>query len=63
MSQRDLLTRLADRGEEMLNKFAETPGASRVLELMNSMRETFEMPGTPIRMWLRSGKNPYAKDQ
>ena len=31
--------------------------------LMNSMRETFEMPGTPIRMWLRSGKNPYAKDQ
>ena len=31
--------------------------------LMNSMRETFEMPGTPIRMWLRSGKNPYAKEQ
>jgi len=28
--------------------------------LMNSMRETFEMPGTPIRLWLRSGKNPYA---
>jgi len=24
------------------------------------MRETFEMPGTPIRLWLRSGKNPYA---
>jgi GTP-binding protein len=31
--------------------------------LMNSMRETFDMPGTPIRMWLRSGKNPYAKEQ
>jgi len=29
--------------------------------LMNSMRETFDMPGTPIRLWLRSGKNPYAK--
>src|SRR4051794_33869284 len=42
MSQRDLLTRLADRGEEMLNKFAETPGASRVLELMNSMRERLD---------------------
>jgi len=28
--------------------------------LINSMRETFEMPGTPIRLWMRSGKNPYA---
>ncbi len=28
--------------------------------LTNSMRETFAMPGTPIRLWLRSGKNPYA---
>jgi len=31
--------------------------------LVNSMREAFDMPGTPIRLWLRSGKNPYAKDQ
>ena len=31
--------------------------------LMNSMRESFDMPGTPIRLWLRSGKNPYAKEQ
>ncbi len=29
--------------------------------LTNSMRETFDMPGTPIRLWVRSGKNPYAK--
>jgi GTP-binding protein len=29
--------------------------------LINSMRETFDMPGTPIRLWLRAGKNPYAK--
>ena len=29
--------------------------------LINSMRETFDMPGIPIRLWLRSGKNPYAK--
>ncbi|MEO6395457.1 MAG: ribosome biogenesis GTPase Der [Devosia sp.] len=29
--------------------------------LTNSMRETFEMPGTPIRLWVRSGsKNPFA---
>ncbi len=31
--------------------------------LTNSMRETFDMPGTPIRLWLRSGKNPYAKSE
>jgi GTP-binding protein len=29
--------------------------------LINSMREAFDMPGTPIRLWLRSTKNPYAK--
>ncbi len=29
--------------------------------LINSMREAFDMPGTPIRLWLRSSKNPYAK--
>jgi GTPase len=28
--------------------------------LINSLRETFAMPGTPIRLWTRSGKNPYA---
>jgi len=28
--------------------------------LTNSMRETFAMPGTPIRLWVRGGKNPYA---
>jgi GTP-binding protein len=34
--------------------------ASYLRYLTNSMRETFDMPGTPIRLWLRSGKNPYA---
>lgn len=28
--------------------------------LTNSMRESFDMPGTPIRLWVRSTKNPYA---
>jgi BMFP domain-containing protein YqiC len=42
MAQRDLISRLADRGEEMLGKFAETPGASRVLELLNSTRERLD---------------------
>ena len=27
--------------------------------LVNGLRETFEMAGTPIRLWLRGGKNPY----
>jgi GTPase len=28
--------------------------------LVNSLRETFELPGTPIRLQLRGTKNPYA---
>ncbi len=28
--------------------------------LVNGLRETFDMPGTPIRMWVRGGKNPFA---
>lgn len=30
--------------------------------LVNSLRETFNMPGTPIRVAYREPKNPYAKD-
>ncbi len=30
--------------------------------LINSLRETFELPGVPIRIHLRAGKNPYAED-
>jgi GTP-binding protein len=29
--------------------------------LVNSLRDTFELPGTPIRLTLREKKNPYAK--
>ncbi|QQR40997.1 ribosome biogenesis GTPase Der [Devosia rhizoryzae] len=28
--------------------------------LVNGLREAFDMPGTPIRIWLRGGNNPYA---
>lgn len=42
MAQKDLISRLADRGEEMLSKFAETPGATRVLELLNTTRERID---------------------
>ena len=27
--------------------------------LVNGLRESFDMAGTPIRLWLRGGKNPY----
>ncbi|HEY6031726.1 MAG TPA: hypothetical protein VIU44_14235 [Gaiellaceae bacterium] len=40
--QRDLISRLADRGEEVLSKFAETPGAHKVLELLNTSRERLD---------------------
>jgi GTP-binding protein len=29
--------------------------------LVNSLRDTFDLPGTPIRLTLREKKNPYAK--
>ena len=28
--------------------------------LINGLRETFDIKGTPIRLWLRGGNNPYA---
>ncbi len=28
--------------------------------LVNGLREAFDIQGTPIRLWLRGGKNPYA---
>ncbi|HVX81291.1 MAG TPA: ribosome biogenesis GTPase Der [Devosiaceae bacterium] len=31
--------------------------------LVNSLREAFGLPGTPIRLWLRGGKNPYADEE
>jgi GTP-binding protein len=30
--------------------------------LVNSLRESFDLPGVPIRLYLRKGTNPYAKD-
>ncbi len=29
--------------------------------LINGLRETFDLPGTPIRLWIRGGKNPFDK--
>ncbi len=30
--------------------------------LINSLRQSFELPGTPIRISVKSGKNPYAEE-
>ena len=35
--------------------------ASYLRYLVNGMRDAFDMPGTPIRMWVRGGKNPFVK--
>lgn len=37
-NQKDLLTRLADAGEEALHKVAELPGGTRLLEVTNTLR-------------------------
>ena len=34
---------------------------SYVRYLVNSLRESFDMPGVPIRLHLRKGDNPFAK--
>jgi len=40
------------------SKPAELPDSYRRY-LVNALREAFELPGTPIRLMLRQGKNPY----
>ena len=47
-----------------------TPLAGKVLcpvgfhrvALVNGLRDAFGLPATPVRLWLRGGKNPFAKD-
>jgi GTP-binding protein len=42
--------------------FASKPGElpdSYRRYLVNALRQAFDLPGTPIRMMLRKGKNPY----
>ena len=31
--------------------------------LINGLRDAFDMPGTPIRLWVRGGKNPFDKSE
>ena len=30
--------------------------------IVNGIRQDFNLPGTPIRLWVRGGKNPYVDD-
>jgi len=44
--------------------FCSKPGdlpKSYIRYLVNGLRETFDLPGTPIRFQLRKGENPYAR--
>jgi GTPase len=46
--------------------FASKPGElpdSYRRYLVNSLRQDFDLPGTPIRLMLRKGENPYARDK
>jgi GTP-binding protein len=46
--------------------FASKPGElpdSYRRYLVNSLRQDFELPGTPIRLMLRKGDNPYARER
>ena len=42
------------------NMPAELPDSYRRY-LVNGLREAFDLPGVPIRLNLRKGKNPYAR--
>lgn len=37
--------------------------ASYLRYLVNGMRDAFNMPGSPIRMWVRGGKNPFVSEE
>ena len=37
--------------------------ASYLRYLVNGLRDAFDMPGTPIRLWVRGGKNPFVQER
>ncbi|MGI8421891.1 MAG: hypothetical protein ACR2MU_06490 [Gaiellaceae bacterium] len=42
MAQKDLLSRLADMGEDAIQKFAKAPGGTEALKALNSTRERLD---------------------
>jgi chromosome segregation ATPase len=46
---KDVLARLADRGEEALNKLADLPGGAKALKALNELRERVDELGKKVR--------------
>ena len=46
---KDVLARLADRGEEALAKLADLPGGTKALKALNEMRERVDELGKKVR--------------
>ena len=46
---KDVLSRLADRGEEALSKLADLPGGTKALKALNELRERVDELGKKVR--------------
>jgi hypothetical protein len=46
---KDVLSRLADRGEEALSKLADLPGGTKALKALNDLRERVDELGKKVR--------------
>ena len=46
---KDVLSRLADRGEEALNRLADLPGGAKALKALNELRERVDELGKKVR--------------
>jgi len=46
---RDMIARLADRGEQTLAKLAELPGGTRAMQAMNDLRNRVDELGKKVR--------------
>ena len=47
--EKDVLSRLADRGEEALSKLADLPGGTKALKTINDLRERVDELGKKVR--------------
>lgn len=47
--QKDLLSRLADAGEEAIQRLASSPGADRVMGVVTNMRDQVDALSTRVR--------------
>jgi hypothetical protein len=48
-AQRDVLARLADRGEEAIHRLADLPGGTRALKAFNELRDRVDELGRKVR--------------